>query len=134
MEHPDLPVILHNDKRGLLTVEEGKLDVIQLSRDGRRELLTPLTIKPATKQLLYPAPKRLLSCPTRNVLLARLTTSTLPNQQRRLDLHALIQKGNELRLSKLHVLVEQVNVGGAEEWVKMLMVKAYVGKCFYTPT
>ena len=34
----DLPVILHNDKRGLLTVEEGRLDVLQLSQDGRREL------------------------------------------------------------------------------------------------
>jgi sphingosine kinase len=33
----DLPVILHNDKRGLLTVEEGRLDVLQLSREGRRE-------------------------------------------------------------------------------------------------
>lgn len=33
----DLPVVLHNDKRGLLTVEEGRLDVLQLSRDGRRE-------------------------------------------------------------------------------------------------
>lgn len=33
----DLPVILHNDKRGLLTVEEGRLDVLQLSRQGRRK-------------------------------------------------------------------------------------------------
>jgi sphingosine kinase len=33
----DLPVILHNDKRGLLTLEDGKLDVLQLSRDGRRK-------------------------------------------------------------------------------------------------
>lgn len=33
----DLPVILHNDKRGLLTVEEGRLDVLQLSREGRRK-------------------------------------------------------------------------------------------------
>jgi sphingosine kinase len=33
----DLPVILHNDKRGLLTIEDGRLDVLQLSNDGRRE-------------------------------------------------------------------------------------------------
>ena len=32
----DLPVLLHNDKRGLLTLEDGNLDVLQLSRDGRR--------------------------------------------------------------------------------------------------
>ena len=33
----DLPVVLDNEKRGLLTVEEGRLDVLQLSREGRRE-------------------------------------------------------------------------------------------------
>lgn len=32
----DLPVVLHNEKRGLLTVEEGRLDVLQLSKEGRR--------------------------------------------------------------------------------------------------
>jgi sphingosine kinase len=37
MTPQDLPVVLHNDNRGLLTVEEGKLDVLQLSADGRRE-------------------------------------------------------------------------------------------------
>ncbi len=36
MRHQDLPVTLHNDKRGLLTIEDGHLDVLQLSRDGRR--------------------------------------------------------------------------------------------------
>jgi len=36
--HQDLPVILHNEKRGLLTVEEGRLDVLQLSKEGRRML------------------------------------------------------------------------------------------------
>ena len=34
--HQDLPVVLHNEKRGLLTVEEGRLDVLQLSKEGRR--------------------------------------------------------------------------------------------------
>lgn len=33
----DLEVVLEHDKRGLLTVEEGRLDVLQLSKDGRRE-------------------------------------------------------------------------------------------------
>lgn len=37
--HQDLPVILHNDQRGLLTIEDGKFDVLQLSKDGRRESL-----------------------------------------------------------------------------------------------
>lgn len=36
--HQDLPVVLHNEKRGLLTVEEGKLDVLQLSKEGHRKL------------------------------------------------------------------------------------------------
>lgn len=34
--HQDLPVILHNDQRGLITIEDGRFDVLQLSRDGRR--------------------------------------------------------------------------------------------------
>ena len=34
--HQDLPVVLHNENRGLLTIEEGRLDVLQLSKDGRR--------------------------------------------------------------------------------------------------
>lgn len=33
----DLPVVLDNEKRGLLTVEEGRLDVLQLSKEGHRE-------------------------------------------------------------------------------------------------
>jgi sphingosine kinase len=35
-KHQDLPVIIHNDQRGLLTIEDGRLDVLQLSKDGRR--------------------------------------------------------------------------------------------------
>jgi hypothetical protein len=42
-DHQDLPVILHNDKRGLLTVEEGRLDVLQLSKEGRRKFTPPIT-------------------------------------------------------------------------------------------
>jgi len=37
-KHADLPVILHNEKRGLLTFDNGTLDVLQLSKDGRREI------------------------------------------------------------------------------------------------
>lgn len=38
MSKVDIPVRLHNDKRGLLSVEDGQLEVLQLSADGRREL------------------------------------------------------------------------------------------------
>lgn len=38
----DIPVIIHNGKRGLLTIENGFLDVLQLSSDGRRKF--PLTM------------------------------------------------------------------------------------------
>jgi hypothetical protein len=41
MNHQDLPVVLHNDKRGLLTIENGRFDVLQLSRDGRRKWIAP---------------------------------------------------------------------------------------------
>lgn len=43
MSKQDIPVILHNDNRGLLSVEDGQLDVLQLSADGRRELTTMTT-------------------------------------------------------------------------------------------
>ncbi|WVR06330.1 hypothetical protein IAU60_003361 [Kwoniella sp. DSM 27419] len=113
--HLDLPVLLHNDKRGLLTVEDGRLDVLQLSKDGR-------------------PPKRLLTCPLRNFLLARLAqpqTSTKHGENRRLDLHALPVRpngsGTELRLTKLHVLVEPVNSSEAEAWVDNIMQTTYNG-------
>ena len=35
-KHQDLPVLLHNDNRGLLTIEDGTFEVLQLSSDGRR--------------------------------------------------------------------------------------------------
>lgn len=38
MSKLDIPVRLHNDKRGLLSVEDGQLEVLQLSADGSREL------------------------------------------------------------------------------------------------
>ncbi|WWD04871.1 hypothetical protein V865_002942 [Kwoniella europaea PYCC6329] len=111
--HQDLPVILHNDKRGLLTVEEGRLDVLQLSRDGR-------------------PPKRLLSTPIRNFLLAKLSNNKGKglDQNRRLDLHTLGNpSGNStsLKLTKLHVLVEPINVPEAEEWCENTMGLAYKG-------
>jgi hypothetical protein len=44
--HQDLPVVLHNEKRGLLTVEEGRLDVLQLSKEGRRMSLSLIAVFP----------------------------------------------------------------------------------------
>lgn len=35
----DLPVVLEHAKRGLLSIDEGRLDVLQLSSDGNRESL-----------------------------------------------------------------------------------------------
>ncbi|ORY28466.1 ATP-NAD kinase-like domain-containing protein [Naematelia encephala] len=104
--HQDLPVILHNDKRGLLTIEDGKLDVLQLSKDGR-------------------PPKRLLTCSLRNFLRARLASAAYEGQRRRLDLFALIQKGHELRLSTMRVLIEPTDVPEAEEWIQTAMQAAY---------
>ncbi|WVQ96696.1 hypothetical protein IAU59_003802 [Kwoniella sp. CBS 9459] len=107
--HQDLPVILHNEKRGLLTVEDGRLDVLQLSRDGR-------------------PPKQLMTCHLRNFLSAQLAAPTAKfGETRRLDLHCLNAKGNELRLVKLHVLVEPINLPEAEEWVHTVMNAAYTG-------
>nr|XP_019045641.1 D-erythro-sphingosine kinase [Kwoniella bestiolae CBS 10118]OCF24571.1 D-erythro-sphingosine kinase [Kwoniella bestiolae CBS 10118] len=112
--HQDLPVILHNDKRGLLTVEDDRLDVLQLSRDGR-------------------PPKRLVSTPIRNFLLAKLTASSTTKagsgqgQNQRLDLHTLVGKGDTLKLTKLHVLVEPINIPEAEEWCGNIMGLAYRG-------
>ncbi|WWC62565.1 uncharacterized protein I303_105161 [Kwoniella dejecticola CBS 10117] len=116
--HQDLPVILHNDKRGLLTVEDDKLDVLQLSRDGR-------------------PPKRLLSCPLRNFLYTKLAApSSSPDklgEKRRLDLHSLGGSGglksntSSLKLVKLHVLVEPINVPEAEEWVETIINASYRG-------
>ncbi|WWD18462.1 hypothetical protein CI109_102914 [Kwoniella shandongensis] len=111
ISHQDLPVILHNEKRGLLTVEDGRLDVLQLSRDGR-------------------PPKRLLSTPLKNFLRAYLAPlksdqqSKHPNN-RRLDLHSLAQKDHSLRLVKLHVLVEPINIAEAEQWVDNIMSASY---------
>ncbi|KAK4689535.1 sphingosine kinase, partial [Tremellales sp. Uapishka_1] len=107
MNHQDLPVTLHNDKRGLLTVEEGRLDVLQLSRDGR-------------------PPKRLVTTAVRNLLHVHLAPPpSKEHPSRRLDIHALIQKGTSLSLVKLHFLVDAINVPEAEEWVKTAMRAAY---------
>lgn len=59
MEHQDLPVTLHNEKRGLLTIEDDRLDVLQLSRDGRRgcpvfsSVRTQLTSVVSAKAIAY---------------------------------------------------------------------------------
>lgn len=46
-------------------------------------------------------------------------------QQRRLDLHTLLAKGSSLKLTKLHVLVEPMNLPEAEEWVEVAHSAAY---------
>lgn len=49
-------------------------------------------------------------------------------EKRRLDLHTLIQKGSQLRLSTMHVLVEPINSPEADEWVATAMTAAYGGE------
>jgi hypothetical protein len=36
MAHPDLPVTLQHELRGLLTIEDEHLELLQLSADGKR--------------------------------------------------------------------------------------------------
>ncbi len=125
MNHQDLPVLLHNDRRGLLTIEEGRLDVLQLSRDGRREFSHTLA---KTFELMWgTAPKRLLTCDMRNFLRAKMG-ATRTGERTRLDLHTLIQKGSHLSLLTMHVLVEPINVPEAVEWVTTAMSAAYGGE------
>ncbi|EIW73704.1 hypothetical protein TREMEDRAFT_67509 [Tremella mesenterica DSM 1558] len=103
----DIPVILHNDKRGLLVLEDDILQVLQLSRDGN-------------------PPKRLLSCPIRYLLRVSLAKGE-SGTRRRLDLSSVIRKGRTCHLSQIHVLVEPINVPEAEEWVEAVMLAAYRG-------
>lgn len=148
----DLPVVLEHGKRGLLSIDDGRLDLLQLSSDGNRESRGPSAIK----HLCLPrsglgagadsaAPKRLMSAPLRLVLLAKLGTapatatsasgapapapSTATTEvQKRLDLHALVQKGaksHALHPTKIHVLVEASHVSDAEAWCAELMAAAY---------
>ncbi|ORX40105.1 ATP-NAD kinase-like domain-containing protein [Kockovaella imperatae] len=106
--HQDLPVILHNNRRGLITIEDGVFEVLQLSSDGR-------------------PPKKLLSSAVRNVLRVKLAQSAQAQEpgNQRLDIHVLIAKGRHLRLSKLHVLVEPINSDEARVWVESTMASAY---------
>jgi hypothetical protein len=73
------------------------------------------------------APKRLLTCSARNILRTRLASIQV-GQKTRLDIHVLLAKGSNLRLSVMHVLVEPLNVPDAEEWVGMVMDVAYAGE------
>ena len=123
MKHQDLPVVLHNDKRGLLTIEDGKLEVLQLSRDGNRESVG----RSRRQTLTGSAPKRLLSCPLQYLLRAVLADAR-QGHQRRLDLNTLIRKKDHVHLSSIHVLVEPINVPEAEEWVATAMSGAYEGE------
>lgn len=49
MSKQDLPVVLHNEQRGLLSIEDGKLDVLQLTADGRRKCLVKKELTPSTE-------------------------------------------------------------------------------------
>ncbi|OWZ44563.1 D-erythro-sphingosine kinase [Cryptococcus neoformans c8] len=101
-----LPVILHNNNRGLLIIQRSTLDVLQLSGDGQ-------------------PPKRLLTSPLTNFLKAYLAPAP-ENSARRLDLHCLGGgKGTQLKLVKLHVLVEPINIPETNKWIRMLMEVAY---------
>lgn len=148
----DLPVVLEHGKRGLLSIDDGRLDVLQLSSDGNREPPLPsCTHAPSDPS----APKRLMASPLRLVLLAKLgaapsstasTTAAAPASasgvsgaessagsagaggKARLDLHALVQKGaksHALYLTKIHVLVEASHAADAEAWCAALMAAAY---------
>ena len=65
----------------------------------------------------------------RNFLRAQLVGHGPPSaERRRLDLHALIQKGSHLRFSTMRVLVEPINVPEAEQWVDTAMRVAYAGE------
>ncbi|RXK41560.1 hypothetical protein M231_01059 [Tremella mesenterica] len=126
----DIPVILHNDKRGLLVLEDDILQVLQLSRDGNRQPSSPpsssFSCLPSTRKAHGSAPKRLLSCPIRYLLRASLAKGE-QGTRRRLDLSSVIRKGRTCHLSQIHVLVEPINVPEAEEWVEAVMLAAYRG-------
>lgn len=138
----DLPVVLEHDKRGLLSIDDGRLDVLQLSSDGNRTSRSSCAPPSAGSPS---APKRLMSSPLRLVLLGKLGatpaaatagadgSSAAPagssaGSKTRLDLHALVQKGSkshDLHLTKIHVLVEPSHVADAQNWCKELMKAAY---------
>ncbi len=76
-------------------------------------------------KLLSPAPKRLVTCDTKHLLRAKLANAGVVDQPRRLDLHMLNEKGSALRLVKLHVMVDLINVSEAEEFIVAAMEAAY---------
>lgn len=49
-------------------------------------------------------------------------------QRRRIDIHTLIQRDRDLRLSKMHVLVEAADADHAVKWVQYAMAQAYPGE------
>lgn len=75
------------------------------------------------------APKRLLTSSVRNLLRVRLAST--PHQKtghHRLDIHTLLEKGSSLRLSTMHVLVEEANMKEAPLWLETAMRAAYAGE------
>ncbi|ODO05276.1 D-erythro-sphingosine kinase [Cryptococcus wingfieldii CBS 7118] len=104
--HKELQVILQNDKRGILTVEDAALQLLQLSSDGR-------------------PPSRLLTSPLKQFLNGQLAPAP-SGSKRRLDLHSLGGgTGTALKLVELHVLVEPNHIKEAEEWLEDLVAAAY---------
>lgn len=45
-----------------------------------------------------------------------------------MELDTLIQKGSQLRISTMHVLVEPIHAPEAEKWVATAMTSAYEGE------
>ena len=86
------------------------------------------------KLTMHVAPEKLVSSLIRDLLRVRLAEQTSDMSKkatkRRLDIHTLIAKGRHLRLSKLHVLVEDVNVKEAEKWAQAAMQVAYGGRSY----
>ena len=75
------------------------------------------------------APQRLLTSSVRNLLRVRLaTTPHLQTTQHRLDVYTLLEKGTTLRLSTMHVLVQEENMKEAPLWVETTLKAAYAGQ------
>ncbi len=65
----------------------------------------------------------------RNLLRAALAgDGAHASESRRLELDTLIQKGSQLRISTMHVLVEPIHAPEAEKWVATAMTSAYEGE------
>lgn len=79
------------------------------------------------------APKRLLTSSARHILRVRLCAKPhTGTTHHRLDIHTLLEKGTVLRLSTMHVLVEESSMKDAPLWIETAMAAAYAGELFPT--